>query len=81
MGGAPTAQDKLSGTLSDALPPKQPRNNRDDNWGRRLVGHPLVYTRVCMQSAGDLNQRERERERARDADNENKPKINSGAVT
>ena len=38
--------------------------------GARLVGHPSVFSNICMQSRGDLNQRERER----DADNETKPK-------
>ena len=68
MGGAPTVQGTLPGTLSDALPQKQPRNNRDDNWGRRLVGHPHLFYYVCIHSRGVLYQRERERERERESE-------------
>ena len=77
MGGAPTVRDSaVRDTVRCSSPKKQPKNNRHYNWGRRLVGHPRVLSHICLQSRGDLHQRERERERERerDADDDNTPK-------
>ena len=71
MGGAPTAQDGLSGALSSALSPKKAKNNRDDNWGRRLVGHPRLFSYTFSHAGAtytkkrEREQREKERERRR----------------
>ena len=44
----------------------KPKNDHYNSGGRRLIGHPSVFSNVCMQRTSDLNQRERERERERE---------------